>query len=102
MQGATIGEEAGKLHRIGPDRNGDFGAVENVTPKSAVGVDVEIRAVESCKKDLPEEDQKRLISLVGYKRTIVQIDRFGFVWLSFSEIETGADFCLFPSEVCVV
>ena len=68
----------------------------------SVGVDVEIRAVESCKKDLPEEDQKRLISLVGYKRTIVQIDRFGFVWLSFSEIETGADFCLFPSEVCVV
>lgn len=66
------------------------------------GVVVEIRSVESCKKQLPKEDQIRLASLVGRKRKITHFDRFGFVWLSFSENELGPDFCLFPSEVSLV
>lgn len=66
------------------------------------GAFVDIRSVESCKKGLPKEDQTRLDSLVGHKRKIIQIDRFGFVWLSFSENEASPDFCLFPSEVALV
>lgn len=67
-----------------------------------LGAVVEIRSVESCKKGLPEEDQNRLNSLVGHKRKIIQFDRFGFVWLSFSEDEPSPVFCLFPSEVSLV
>lgn len=79
-----------------------------LSPKDACGyiltqgAFVEIRSVESCKKGLPKEDQTRLDSLVGYKRKIIHFDYFGFVWLSFSENEPGPDFCLFPSEVCLV
>lgn len=65
----------------------------------AVGDEVVIRSVNSCIKDLPEEDQNRLLALVGLKRTVVEFDRFGFVWLSFSAGGGSADFCLFPTEV---
>jgi hypothetical protein len=64
-----------------------------------VGDTVLIRSVASCAKDLPHEDQGRLFALVGQERRIVEFDRFGFVWLSFSASEQGADFSLFPSEV---
>jgi hypothetical protein len=68
----------------------------------SVGAVVEIRSVASCQTGLPQEDQKRLLSLVGHKRQIVEFDRFGFVWLSFSELESNSDFCLFPAEVSLV
>ena len=68
----------------------------------ALGAWVTIRSVESCKKELPVEDQEKLNALVGHKRKIVQFDRFGFVWLSFSEAENSEDFCLFPSEVSLL
>ena len=68
----------------------------------SVGSVVEIRSVASCQKELPLEDQKRLLSLVGKKRKIVEFDRFGFVWFSFLEQEPNSDFCLFPSEVRLV
>jgi hypothetical protein len=64
-----------------------------------VGSTVKIQSVESCATELPHEDQKRLRSMVGSRRSVVQFDRYGFVWLSFSETECGADFCLSPGEV---
>lgn len=64
-----------------------------------VGMRVRILAVDSCTKELPEEDQDRLRALVGKQREIIEIDDFGFVWLSFDESERIADFCLLPVEV---
>ena len=65
----------------------------------AVGDAVCIRSVASCITELPEEDRDRLLALVGAKRTVVQVDRFGFLWLSFSAADPSADFCLLPAEV---
>lgn len=65
----------------------------------SVGDPVVIRSVESCIKELPDEDRQRLLALVGAERSIVQFDRFGFVWLSFSAVEDSADFSLSPTEV---
>ncbi len=64
----------------------------------SVGNEVEIQSVASCAKELPEEDQARLFALVGQRRQVVELDRFGFIWLSFAATERRADFCLFPSE----
>jgi hypothetical protein len=64
-----------------------------------VGDVVVIQSVRSCVTELPNEDKARLSALVGQRRSIIQIDRSGFVWLSFSS-EATSDFCLFPSEVC--
>lgn len=67
-----------------------------------VGSVVEIHSVASCIKELPEDDKKRLISLVGKMRTIEKFDQYGFVWLSFSKAQSASDFCLFPSEVAFI
>lgn len=64
-----------------------------------VGMRVRILAVDSCTKELPEEDQDRLRALVGKEREILKIDDFGFVWLSFDASEKTCDFCLLPVEV---
>jgi hypothetical protein len=65
----------------------------------AVGDRVVIQSVASCITELPTEDRERLLRLVGETRSVVQIDRFGFVWLSFAALERSADFCLIPREV---
>ncbi len=65
----------------------------------SVGDSVYIRSVASCITELPEEDRQRLLVLVGQMRSVVQFDRFGFIWLSFTACEQSADFCLFPAEV---
>lgn len=65
----------------------------------AVGDRVCIRSVASCITELPEDDRERLLALVGETRSLVQFDRFGFLWLSFSACERSADFCLSPREV---
>jgi hypothetical protein len=67
----------------------------------AVGDHVRVVSVASCARGLPSEDQARLSRIEGCSRKIVAIDRWGFVWLSFSadvafEFE---DFSLFPTEV---
>ena len=62
---------------------------------------VTLLSVSSCARGLPADDQDRLFSLVGERREIVEIDRFGFVWLSFSQSEMSADFCLLPTEVSI-
>lgn len=62
---------------------------------------VKILSVESCARDLPQEDQLRLNALVGKVRTVVDIDKFGFPWLSF-EASGGADFSLLPTEVQIL
>lgn len=64
-----------------------------------VGMQVRILTVDSCTKELPVEDQDRLRALVGKKREIIEIDDFGFVWLSFDATQRTADFCLLPVEV---
>lgn len=64
----------------------------------APGDEIEIQSVASCVEELPEEDQERLLALVGSRRRIVEFDRFGFVWLCFSATELRADFCVFPTE----
>ena len=65
----------------------------------APGSSVNVLAVASCTAGLPATDQERLRKIVGKKRTIVEIDRFGFVWLSFLPSESSADFCVLPVEV---
>ena len=65
----------------------------------APGNGVKVLAVGSCTAGLPATDQERLRTVVGEKRTIVEIDRFGFIWLSFSPSEKSADFCVMPAEV---
>ena len=65
----------------------------------SVGASVRILSVESCAKGLPQEDQERLRALIGQARSIVEVDRFGFVWLCFSGAEGRADFSLVPNEV---
>jgi hypothetical protein len=65
----------------------------------AQGSSVTVLAVASCARGLPHEDQDRLSDIVGERRMIVEIDRFGFVWLSFSSSDPTADFCLLPAEV---
>ena len=67
-----------------------------------VGNSVRILSVASCAKGLPAEDQERLFSLVGKVRSVVEFDRSGFVWFSYSGDEHGCDFCLFPTEVSLV
>ena len=74
-------------------------AVDAAGQALSAGASVRILSVESCAKGLPQEDQARLRALVGQVRGIVEFDRFGFVWLSFSSVEGGADFSLFPSAV---
>lgn len=64
-----------------------------------VGGKVHILSVASCANGLPVEDQERLFPLVGQVRSVVEIDRFGFVWFSFAGEERHSDFCLFPTEV---
>lgn len=66
------------------------------------GCRVRVNSVASCAKGLPEEDQLRLKGLVGAERIVVEIDRFGFVWLSFASDEEFEDFSLFPSEVSLI
>jgi hypothetical protein len=66
------------------------------------GNEVLIVSVDSCLKELPVEDQAGLRALVGKHRTLVEFDRFGFVWFSFVEDDLNADFCLFPAEVSLV
>lgn len=65
----------------------------------AIGRYVSVLAVASCACGLPQEDQSRLLSIVGERRQIVEIDSFGFIWLSFSSSDQTADFCLLPTEV---
>ncbi len=65
----------------------------------APGGNVTVVTIASCARGLPPEDQDRLLSIVGQKRRIVEIDRFGFVWLSFSPSDPTADFCVLPAEV---
>ena len=60
---------------------------------------VRIRSVTSCASGLPEDDQARLASLVGHRRPVAEIERDGFVWLSFDEGIRRSDFCLMPIEV---
>ncbi len=45
----------------------------------AAGDKVLVLTVESCAHDLPAEDQVRLRSVVGQLRTVIEIDRYGFV-----------------------
>jgi hypothetical protein len=63
------------------------------------GGNVTVVAVASCAHGLPQEDQDRLFSIVGEKRRIVEIDHYGFVWLSFLASDSIADFCVLPAEV---
>ena len=66
-----------------------------------LGKQVVVLTVESCARGLLQEDQDRLRSIVGQTRTVVDFDRFGFVWLAYSQSDLDADFCLFPSELAV-
>jgi hypothetical protein len=65
------------------------------------GHTVKVLSVESCASGLPFEDQQRLRGIIGKTRVVVDIDDYGFVWLSFSD-EQFADFCVFPRELELV
>lgn len=67
----------------------------------ALGTSVRIDSVESCARELPEEDQQWLRGLVGQLRKVVNVDRHGFMWLSFDSESPTADFCLQPNEVSI-
>lgn len=69
----------------------------------SIGSNVRVLSVESCVSELPPEDQERLRRVVGQSRRIIEFDRSGFAWLSFSaEPSAGSDLCLFPKEVALV
>lgn len=66
------------------------------------GALVRIMSVESCARELPQEDQARIQAIVGNVRQIVEFDVHGFVWLAFTSGCSTADFCLLPAEVAIV
>jgi len=68
----------------------------------SVGDTVRVSSVSSCARGLEAEDQERLRHIEGQLRQIIEVDRFGFVWLSFSSTESSTDFSLYPSEVARV
>lgn len=65
----------------------------------AIGDVVRVLSVASCARGLPDGDQARLARIEGQLRKIIEIDRFGFVWVSFSGANEFEDFCLRPTEV---
>ena len=65
----------------------------------AVGDSVTVVSVSSCARGLDAGDQERLRRIEGQLREIIEIDRYGFVWLSFSPAERFEDFSLMPTEV---
>lgn len=71
-------------------------------PEIAAGSSVRVLSVASCATELTEDDQARLVSIVGQLRKVARIDAHGFVWLSFDEGCQRDDFCLMPAEVEVV
>jgi hypothetical protein len=81
---------------------GPVDAIDSDGRKLSVGDRVVIRAVASCLKELTKEERARLRALVGIERSIVDLDRFGFVWLSFSASNDNADFCLSSRDVARV
>ena len=73
--------------------------VDHVGHQLVVGDAVTVLSVESCARGLPDEDQRRLQSIVGKERKIIEFDGHGFVWLCFTDRDSSPDFSLFPSEV---
>jgi hypothetical protein len=71
-------------------------------PEIVTGCSVRVLSVSSCMTELPEDDQARLLSIVGRLRKVARIDAHGFVWLSFDEGCQRDDFCLMPAELEVV
>lgn len=67
--------------------------------KLGVGDTVTVLSVDSCARNLPENDQVHLRSIVGKQRCVMAFDLYGFVWLSFTAEDSKADFCLFPVEL---
>jgi hypothetical protein len=82
--------------------SGPVDAIDSAGSKLSIGDRVVIRAVESCLKELTKEDRARLRALLGIERSVIDLDRFGFVWLSFSESNDTADFCLSSRDVARV
>ena len=64
-----------------------------------VGARVRVESVASCARGLPPEDQARLKSYEGKILEVLEIDRYGMVWLGADR--SGANFSLKPSEVPV-
>ena len=43
-------------------------------------------------KDLPEDEQREILSFVGQSARVVEIDRFGYLWIGFgSQIDVGEE-----------
>lgn len=68
----------------------------------AVGSQVQVDAIASWAGDRPGEEQVRLATIVGEVRTVIEYDRYGFVWLSWTSDGRTADFCVRPDEVSVI
>jgi len=83
-------------------QHGPVDAIDRAGGKLSIGDRVVIRAVESCLKELTKEERVRLRALVGNERSVVDLDRFGYVWLSFSASSDHADFCLSSRDVARV
>lgn len=67
-----------------------------------VGDLVTILSVESCASGLADDGQVRLRALVDQRRRILDLDRWGFAWLSFEADSGDPGFCLFPNELSLV
>ncbi len=65
-----------------------------------VGAKVRIVSVASCTPELPAEDQARLRSYVGKTFEVLEIDRYGMVWLGSQG--GSANFSLKPRELAVL
>ena len=95
-------EEAAKEDGSEPSsvsQQGSSEPVDGAGRKLSIGDRVVIRSVESCLTKLTDAERLRLRALVGMERLVVDLDRFGFVWFSFSAADDSADFCLSPKDV---
>jgi len=74
-------------------------AVDSSGQPIRVGAKVRIESVASCARGLPREDQVRLRSYEGKVFEVLEIDRYGMIWLGADG--GSANFSLKPNEVTV-
>lgn len=74
-------------------------SVDSLGRPIRVGAKVRIESVASCARGLPREDQVRLKSYEGKIFEVLEIDRYGMVWLGADG--GSANFSLKPNEVTV-
>jgi len=51
-----------------------------------------IKAPDWLLRDLPHDEQREILAFVGQTATIIDIDKFGYLWIGFgSQVESGEE-----------